>query len=90
MIEDTSVYPNNVITKESIIVLYYMTESLKRINKRLKSSSGLQLHKQITGRHTPRTSQDLQGTPDNYLILSSIDFNKASMSTLMVGTQQVE
>jgi hypothetical protein len=69
-----------------------MTESLnlKRINKHLKSSSGLQLHKQMIGRHTPRTPQDLQGTPDNYVVLSSIDFNKTSVSTLMVGTQQVE
>jgi hypothetical protein len=38
----------------------------------------------------PSTLQNLQETPDNYLILSSIGFNKASMSTLMVGTQQVE
>jgi hypothetical protein len=90
MIDDTSVYSNNIITKESIIVLYYMTASLKRINKHLKSSSGLQLHKQITGRHMPRTPQDLQGTLDNYLVLSSIGFNKTSVSTLMVGTQQVE
>jgi hypothetical protein len=83
---------NNIITKESIIVLYYMTESLnlKRINKRLKSSSGLKLHRQMTGRYTSSTLQNLQGTPDNYLVLSSIDFNKASVSTLMVGTQQVE
>jgi hypothetical protein len=35
MIDDTSVYANNVITKESIIVLYYKIESLERINKRL-------------------------------------------------------
>jgi hypothetical protein len=79
---------NNIITKQSIIVLYYMTESLnlKQINKRLKSSSGLQLHRQMTGRHTPSTRQDLQRTLDNYLVLSSIGFNKASVSTLMVGT----
>jgi hypothetical protein len=44
----------------------------------------------MTGRHMPRTPQNLQGTPDNYLILSSIDFNKTSVSTFMVGTQQVE
>jgi hypothetical protein len=62
-----------------------MTESLKRINKRLKSRSGLQLHKQMTRRHTPRTPQDIQGISDNYLILRSIVFNKASVSTLMVG-----
>jgi hypothetical protein len=43
----------------------------------------------MTGRHTPRTPQNLQGTPDSYLVLSSICFNKASVSTLMVGTQQV-
>jgi hypothetical protein len=56
--------------KESIIVLYSMTESpnLKRINKHLKSSSGLQLHRQMTERYTPRTPQDFQGTPDNYLV----------------------
>jgi hypothetical protein len=54
------------------------------------TSSGLQLHRQMTGRHTPRTPQNLQGTLDNYLVLSSIGFNQASMSTLMVGTQQVE
>jgi hypothetical protein len=58
MIDDISVYLNNIITKDSIIVLYYMTESLKRINKCLKSRSGLQLHKQMTGRHTPRTPKD--------------------------------
>jgi hypothetical protein len=28
--------------------------------------------------------------PDNYLVLSSIGFNKASASTFMIGTQQVE
>jgi hypothetical protein len=54
------------------------------------TSSGFQLHRQMTGRHTPRTPQNLQGTPDNYHVLSSIDFNKSSVSTLMVGTQQVE
>jgi hypothetical protein len=54
------------------------------------TSSGLQLHRQMTGRHTPSTLRNLQGTPDNYLVLSSIGFNKASVSTLMVGTQQVE
>jgi hypothetical protein len=37
---------------------------------------------QMTGRYTPSTLQNLQGTPDNYLILSSIGFNKASLSTL--------
>jgi hypothetical protein len=35
MIDDTSVYPKNIITKESIIILSYITESLKTINKRL-------------------------------------------------------
>jgi hypothetical protein len=54
------------------------------------TSSGLQLHRQMIGRHTPSTLQDLQGTPDNYLVMSSIGFNKASMSILMVGTQQLE
>jgi hypothetical protein len=54
------------------------------------TSSGLQLHRQMTGRHTPKTPQDLQGTLNNYLVLSSIGFNKAGVSTLMVGTQQVE
>jgi hypothetical protein len=54
------------------------------------TSNGLQLHRQITRRYTSRTPQNLQGTPNNYLILSSIGFNKASVSTLMVGTQQVE
>jgi hypothetical protein len=44
----------------------------------------------MTRRHTPRTPQDLQETPDIYLVLSSMGFNKASVSTLMVGTQQVE
>jgi hypothetical protein len=38
----------------------------------------------------PRNLQYLQETLDNYLVLSSIGFNKASVSTLMVGTQQVE
>ena len=50
------------------------------------TSSGLQLHIQLTGRHTPRTLQSLQETPDNYLILNS---DYARVSTLMVGTQQV-
>jgi hypothetical protein len=44
----------------------------------------------MTGRHTPSTLQNLRGTPDNYLVLSSIIFYKASVSTLVVGTQQVE
>jgi hypothetical protein len=44
----------------------------------------------MIGRHTPRTPQDLKGTPDNYLVLSSIGFNKESVSTLMVDTQQVK
>jgi hypothetical protein len=56
------------------------------------TSSGLLLllHRQMTGRHTPSTLRDLQGTLDNYLILSSIGFSKASVNTHMVGTQQVE
>jgi hypothetical protein len=33
----------------------------------------------MTRRHTPRTPQNLQGTPNNYLVLSSIGFNKASV-----------
>jgi hypothetical protein len=41
----------------------------------------------MTGRHTPSTPQNLQGTPDNYLVQSNIGFNKASVSTLMFGTQ---
>jgi hypothetical protein len=49
------------------------------------TSSGLQLHRQMAGRHMPSTLQNLQGTPENYLVLSSIGFNKAS-----VGTQQLE
>jgi hypothetical protein len=44
----------------------------------------------MIGRHTPSILQNLWGTPDNYLVLSSNGFNKASVSTLMVGTQQVE
>jgi hypothetical protein len=44
----------------------------------------------MTGRHTPSILRNLQGTRDNYLVLSSIIFNKASVSTLMVSTQQVE
>jgi hypothetical protein len=35
MIDDTSVYLNNIITKECIIIFYYMTKNLKQINKRL-------------------------------------------------------
>jgi hypothetical protein len=56
----------------------------------LITSSGLRLHTQMTWRHTPSILRNLQGTPDNYLVQSSIIFNKASVSTLMVGTQQVE
>jgi hypothetical protein len=67
-----------------------MTDSVKRINKRLITSSGLQLHRQMTGRYTSSTLRNLQGTPDNYFVLSSIGFNKASVSTIMVGTQQME
>jgi hypothetical protein len=67
---------------------------LKRINKHINwqqsAGGGLQLHRQMTGKHTPGTPQNLQGTLDNYLVLSSIGFNKANMSTLMVDTQQVE
>jgi hypothetical protein len=44
------------------------------------TSSELQLHRQMNWRHTPRTPQDLQGTPDNYPILSSIGFNKTSVT----------
>jgi hypothetical protein len=53
-------------------------------------SSGVQLYRQMSGRHTPIILQNLWETPDNYLVLSSIIFNKASVSTLMVGTEQVE
>jgi hypothetical protein len=56
----------------------------------LINSSGLQLHRQLTWRHTPRNLQYLQEISEKYLVLSSIGFNKASVSTLMVGTQQVE
>jgi hypothetical protein len=42
---------------------------------------------QMTRRHTPKTPQNLQRTPDNYLVLSSIDFNKTSVTTLIVGTK---
>jgi hypothetical protein len=41
-------------------------------------------------RHAPSTPRNLQRTLDNYLILSSIGFNKASLSTLMLGTQEVD
>jgi hypothetical protein len=44
----------------------------------------------MTGRHTPSILRNLRGTQDNYLVLSSIFFNKISVSTLIVGTQQVE
>jgi hypothetical protein len=44
----------------------------------------------MTWRHTPSILQSLQETLDNYLVVSSIVFNKASVSSLMVGTQQVE
>jgi hypothetical protein len=54
------------------------------------TSSGLRLHRQMTGSHTSSILRNLQGTPDNYLVLSSIVFNKASVSTLMIGTQQVD
>jgi hypothetical protein len=43
----------------------------------------------MTGRHTPSILRNLQETSDNYVVLSSIVFNKASVSTLMIGTQQV-
>jgi hypothetical protein len=42
----------------------------------------------MTGRHTPSIPQNLQRTLDNYLVLSSIIFNKASVSTLVVGTSK--
>jgi hypothetical protein len=38
----------------------------------------------MTGRHTPTILQNLRGTPDNYLVLNNIIFNKESVSTLMV------
>jgi hypothetical protein len=59
-----------------------VTESFnfKQTNKYLKLAVKLYLYMQITGRHTPRTPQSLQVTPDNYLILSSIGFNKANLS----------
>jgi hypothetical protein len=43
-----------------------------------------------TERHTPSILRNLRETPDNYLVLSSIIFSKASVSIVMVGTQQVE
>jgi hypothetical protein len=63
-----------------------MTESLnlKQTNEHLAAE--LQLHMQMTRSHTSSTPRSLQKTPDNYLVLSSIGFNKASVSTLMVGT----
>ena len=64
---------NNVITKESIKNVY-------------RVAADLQLHRQLTGRHTPRTPQNLQKTPKNCLVLNS---GYAKVSTLMVGTQQV-
>jgi hypothetical protein len=48
------------------------------------NSSGIQLHRQMTGRHTPSILQYLWRTSGNYLVLSSIIFNKVSVSTLMV------
>jgi hypothetical protein len=50
------------------------------------TSTGFELHRQMTGTHKPRTPQNLQGTKDNYLVLSSIGFNKASVSTLMAAS----
>ena len=69
-----------------------MTESLKlkQINKHLKLAVELHHHRQMTGRHTPRNLRSLQKTSDNYLVLSGICFNKASVSTLIVSTQQLE
>jgi hypothetical protein len=66
---------NNIIPKESIKALYYITKSLNLS----QPTAELHLHRQMTGRDTPRTPQSLQGTPDNYLVLSSIGFNKASV-----------
>ena len=45
----------------------------------------LQLHKQMTGRHTPTNPQNLLGIPNGYFDLSS---NYVRVSTLMVGTPQ--
>jgi hypothetical protein len=53
------------------------------------TSSEFQLYRQMTGRHTSRTLQNLQETLNNYLVLN-ISFNKASVSTFIVGTKQVE
>jgi hypothetical protein len=44
----------------------------------------------MIGRHMPSILRNLQRTPNNYLVLSIIIFDKVSVSTLMVGTQQVE
>jgi hypothetical protein len=53
------------------------------------ASSGLQLHRRMTGRHTPSILQNLRGTPENYLVLIALVLIKQA-STLTVGTQQVE
>ena len=63
-----------------------MTEclNLKRKVNIYRVAADLQLHGQMTGRHTPRNPQSLLDIPDNYCGLSS---NYAKVSTLMVDTQ---
>ena len=67
-----------------------MTDSLelRQTTNVYYDSSGLQLQlrRQTTGRHKPRTLRSLLETPGNYLVLSS---DYVRVSTLMVGTQQV-
>jgi hypothetical protein len=54
------------------------------------TSSGTSTSQADDWETSSRTPQNLQGTPDNYLVPRSICSEKASVSTLMVGTQQVE
>ena len=81
---------NHVITKESIkaLITWPIVLNLSKQTNIYYDSSGLQLqlHRQTTGRHKPRTLRSLLETPGNYFVLSS---DYARVSTLMVGTQQV-
>ena len=65
-----------------------MTEclNLKRTDSVYRVVVDLQLHRQMTGRHTSRIPHSLQETPDNDCGLNS---GYARVSTLMVDTQQV-
>jgi len=62
-----------------------MTEclNLKRIDRVYRVTVDLQLYRQMTGRHTPRSPQNILENSDNYLGLSGI---YARVSMLMVGT----